>query len=602
LINRPEFSIGAVSRIGRFEINWAPNSYLPWQKTGESILNSVVYILDRFANTNSLYNTWIDDCPLSVKIVETPIEDWEPPQDAGLILTHEHFRWETVTTLRRVLDASRIPVLIMCDGILEYRNTWENPKVADGSVYQTIFGNKIACIGRGQARVIESFGNAGICEIIGHPRFDLSYEKECLPVQAEGPFRLLITTARTPAFNEYQHQQLIRGLSDLKQRFDRNQSVANRHVQVDWRLSDELLKELELPLPKASYRMPSLSDAIETADAIITTPSTVYLESVIKRRPTAILDYTNSPAYIATAWQITATAHINPTLEELANPPVAKMLFQRTTLHDQVELGYNSKQRLFKLMQKMVSAGERARKSDKDIKLPHRIIADPLRGIAKVDNEFDLASLFPKSNAFGQTNIIRLQQELAHAVARIGQLPKDIHERDDQLVKKTEHIDSLTELLSESESRIESANQRVEKLTRRHEIDSETLGKRSEHIDRLKTLLEEAHEQLREVRAKFRQRADAMLAAANQLAKEVKISGLEPAKDSSDAKLRDDAEKMTQPSDSEMSSEPKRGSVSNASKASNAPSSPDDLSDSNVSSSKPKSNDSPRIPNQPQQP
>lgn len=547
-------------------------------------MNSVVYILDRFAKTNSLYNTWIDDCPLPVKIVESPVEDWLPPKDAGLVLTHEHFRWETVTTLRRILDSARVPVLIMCDGILEYRNTWENPKVADGSVYQTIFGHKIACIGRGQARAIESFGNVGICEIIGHPKFDLSHEKECLPVQTDGPFRLLITTARTPAFNERQHQQLIQGLSDLKQRFDRNQGVADRRVQVQWRLSDDLLQEIELPLPKASYRMPSLSDAIETSDAVITTPSTVYLESVIKRRPTALLDYTNSPSYVAAAWQISAAGHINPTLEELANPPVAKMLFQRTTLHDQVELGFNSKQRLFKLMRKMISAGEKARKSDKDIKLPHRIIADPLRGIAKVDNEFDLASLFPESHAFRQTNIIRLQQELAHAVARIDQLPKDIHERDDQLVKKTEHIDSLTQLLSEAESRIENSNQRVEELTRRHKIDSETLSKKSEHIDHLKTLLEEAHEQLRVVRAKFHQRAEAMLAAANQLAKDVKESGLEPAKDSRSVKSQDSSEEANASSVSHNSSQPENASQpddQNSTEVQNSPDAQKRLADEN---------------------
>lgn len=495
---------------------------------------SVVYILDRFAKTNSLYNTWIDDCPLPIQVVQSPVEDWHPPEDAGLVLTHEHFQWETVATLRRVLDASRIPVLIMCDGILEYRNTWENPKIADGSIYQTIFGHKIACIGRAQARTIESFGNAGLCEIIGHPKFDLSYDQACLPVQGSGPFRLLITTARTPAFNEQQHLQVVKGLSELKRRFERNQGVAGRKVDIQWRLPSELLSELELPLPKASYRLPSLGDAIEASDAIITTPSTVYLEGVIKRRPTAILDYTNSPSYVPSAWRITAAGHINPTLAELADPPVAKMLFQRTTLHDQIELGLNSKQRLFKLLREMMAAGEKASKQDRPIKLPHRMIADPLRGFAKIEDEFDMASLFPGSSAFKRTNVIQLQQELAHAVARIGQLPKDIHERDNQLVKKSEHIDSLTQLLAESEARIKSANERIEEMTAQREIASQTLVKKSEHIDRLKVLLEDAHEQLKEVRGKFQLRAEVMLSAAAQLTNAVKDSGLDPTPGSHD--------------------------------------------------------------------
>jgi uncharacterized coiled-coil DUF342 family protein len=490
-------------------------------------LKQVVYILDRFAKTNALYSTWVNDCPFEVEIVDSPIEDWDPPENAALILTHEHFQWETVATLRRVLDASRVPVLIMCDGILEYRNTWDNPTIADGSVYQTIFGHKIACIGRAPARVIESFGNAGLCEIVGHPKFDQLSEAECLPIQTEGPFRLLVTTARTPAFNERQHELLVQGLMELKNRFERNQGVAGRKVHVTWRLSEELSNELQLPYPSDPHKLPSLRDAIETSDAIITTPSTVYLESLIKRRPTAILDFTNSPSYIPAAWQISAAGHINPILEELANPPVAKMLFQRMTLHDQVELGHESRQRLFELIQTMIDAGEKARTSGRPIELPHRILSDSRRGIAKIEDEFDMASLFPESHAFQQTNVIRLQQELVHAIARIDQLPKDIHERDGQLIKKSEHIDSLTKLLDGSEERIEQANQRVVELTKQLEISGKTNSKKSEHIDRLTGLLEEAHEQLKEVREKFRQRADAMLAVAAQLTDGVKESRLE---------------------------------------------------------------------------
>ena len=160
----------------------------------QTILSKVVYILDRFAASNLLYSTWIDDCPYPCKIVEGQAQDWKVPDDAGLVVTHEHFRWETISTLRRIYEEAKVPILILCDGILEFRNTWENPTIADGSVYQTIFGHKIACIGRAPARVIESFGNQGLCEIVGHPRVDDMYTAEHLPVQDSGPFRLLVTT------------------------------------------------------------------------------------------------------------------------------------------------------------------------------------------------------------------------------------------------------------------------------------------------------------------------------------------------------------------------------------------------------------------------
>ena len=153
------------------------------------------------------------------------------------------------------------------------------------------------------------------------------YEAEHLPVQDTGPFRLLVTTARTPAFNEQQHRQVVQGLTELKNRFTRNNSVGGRVAEITWRLSDGLLNELNLPNPDKTHKLPSLGETIEMCDAVITTPSTVFLESLIKRRPVAMLDFTNSPAYVPAAWRITATAHINPVLEELACPPAAKMFF-----------------------------------------------------------------------------------------------------------------------------------------------------------------------------------------------------------------------------------------------------------------------------------
>ena len=500
----------------------------------QTTLSKVVYILDRFAASNSLYSTWIDSCPYPCKIVEARAQDWKVPDDAGLVITHEHFHWETITTLRRIYEEEKVPILILCDGILEFRNTWQNPTIADGSVYQTIFGHKIACIGRAPARAIESFGNQGLCEIVGHPRFDEMYSSEHLPVQDSGPFRLLVTTARTPAFNEQQHRQVVKGLTELKNRFARNNCVGERLVEVNWRLPDSLLNELNLPIPDRAHKLPSLGDAIELSDAVITTPSTVFLEGLIKRRPMALLDFTNSPAYVPAAWRITATAHMNPVLEELASPPAAKMLFQRATLHDQLELGQDSQKRLFALFGEMIKAGRRALESGEKLSLPIRILSDPQRGIAKIDDKFDLSVLFPNSPVFRESNVERLQQELVHAIARLEQLPSELHDRDEKILKKSEHISSIAETLQGSEARLENANLRVQKAAERRqelmdacEKQREQIEKKSAHIDRLNKLLEEAHKQLKMTRSQFQKRASAMLAAAATLTEEVRLSRLE---------------------------------------------------------------------------
>ncbi|MDB2687702.1 hypothetical protein N9Y42_10875, partial [Mariniblastus sp.] len=367
----------------------------------------------------------------------------------------------------------------------------------------------------------------GLCEIVGQPRFDQMYESEHLPVQDTGPFRLLVTTARTPAFNDKQHRQVVQGLTELKNRFTRNNCVGERHVELTWRLSEALLNELNLPVPDQTHKLPSLGETIEMSDAVITTPSTIFLESLIKRRPVALLDFTNSPAYVPAAWRITATAHINPVLEELASPPAAKMFFQRAVLRDQVELGQDSKLRLFTLFREMIDAGQQALKSDDPLSLPVRILSDPQRGIAKVEDHFDLSSLFPNSPVFRNNDVARLQQELVHAIARLEQLPKELYDRDEKIQKKSEHIASMAATLDGSEARIENANRSIRKMMKTFESQREQNAKKSEHVVRLTGLLEEAHAQLKTTRNKFQKRADAMLAAAAKLHEEVQQTQLE---------------------------------------------------------------------------
>ena len=144
-------------------------------------------------------------------IEHDPAVLWEPPADAGIVITHMHYRWEDLSVLRRLTNEHpKLPVLVLADGILEYRNVWQHPDLVAGSMFQPLMGHKIACIGKAQARILESWGNVGKCEVVGMPRLDpviaeLGEKKAKAKVKAES-FRLLIATAKTPAFDDQQYQ------------------------------------------------------------------------------------------------------------------------------------------------------------------------------------------------------------------------------------------------------------------------------------------------------------------------------------------------------------------------------------------------------------
>lgn len=408
--------------------------------------NLKAYILCRFARDSGLYNTWMDQASIPCEVVDDYAPDWPLPQDAGIVITHMHYRWEEIHALRRWYEKRRVPILILCDGILEYRNTWEHPDLADGSIFQPAFGHKLACLGRGQARVLETWGNVGKCEVVGLPRLDHVLGQPVKPVQKTGPFRVLIATANTPAFNEEQRLSVIESLGHIRQRLQKNSRVNGRPVQAIWRLTDGLEHEIglepsDIPDPEAPRR--PLLEVIDDVDAVITTPSTLFLEAALKKRPTALLDFYNAPHYVPAAWMINAPKHLNWILSELADPPAPKMLFQETVLHDQLECYTPALPRMLELIDAMVQYGAAARRKGNPLRLPARILEDEMLGFSRVPPEFDLSRLYPDNPVFKNQEVVHLQLELEQAIQRLGTLPRELAEKNQHLIRLSGQRDAL---------------------------------------------------------------------------------------------------------------------------------------------------------------
>ncbi len=414
----------------------------------------------------------MDDCAIPCVVVDDYMPEWHIPSDAGIVITHMHYRWEEIHALRKIFQETSVPVLILADGILEYRNTWEHPELADGSMFQPLIGHKIACIGRGQARILESWGNPGKAEVIGLPRLDSLLNREPPPIQSEGPFRLLVATANTPAFDQEQRETVIASLSLIKDHLAKIGQIQQREIQVTWRLTDNLEQNIGLPHHQDNeldpIDRPSLEDEIEQADAVITTPSTLYLESVLRKRPTAVLDFHNSPHFVPAAWMIHGPEHLDRTLNELAKPPLPKMLFQQTVLHDQLQCTEPAKPRMIELIRTMIQCGEAARSQGEPLKFPARIIADPDEGFCRVESDFNMTRLFPDNEAFQNQNLNQLQAELSQLIKRLDTLPRD-------LAEKNQYIGLLLEQRDEMKLKITDLRQRILKLRRKLGIKPKTL-------------------------------------------------------------------------------------------------------------------------------
>lgn len=460
----------------------------------------------------------MSDCPVECKLVDTAIHAWEPPHDAGIVITHMHYRWDEISALRRIYESTQIPILILADGILEYRNTWQNPTIADGSIFQPMIGHKLACVGNSQARHIESWGNSGKCEVTGLPRFDSVFKSEYLPIQKDGPFRLLIATANSPAFDSDQRNRVVQSIRNLKERFEKNRQVNGRPVEVNWRLTDGLHEELDLPRHLNQLARPyPLSDMVELSDAVITTPSTLYLDSAAKNRPTAILDFNNTPAYVNSAWTISAPVHINQVLNELENPPPPKLFYQQTALRDHLEHRGSATQRMHQLIETMVEIGVKARESDRSLSFPAKILQGFSREIQTTETDWDTHCLYPNNPVFQNTQVSRLQQELNQAIssARFNELPHELQKKREQLKKKQEHIAKqglqIQKIIESKKKDLESKDKFIDSLVEQMDEllmrKSEIIQRKNEHIESLSEMFGQANAELKSSRARYAEQA-----------------------------------------------------------------------------------------------
>ena len=414
-----------------------------------------IYVLQRSAASSSLYTSWLASCPFATTIVDEYLPDWIPPDDVGLIVTHDHYRWESLACLRQVFQQQRIPILILCDGILEYRNTWQHQDLPDGSLFQPSLGNKLACLGRGQARHLETWGNTGKCEVVGLPRLDDWISRQVAPPQLTGPFRLLVATSNQVAFDERQRAVVVQALRALQCHFQQGAEVGGRAVEICWRLRDGMHTELGIKEDHPVDRQP-LWQVLQQVDAVITTPSTVFLESLLLERPTALLDFQNCPQYVPSAWTITCQSQIESVVSELADPPRAKMLFQAEVLRDQLECQTPALPRMLELIQCMVLAGLEARQQNRRLQLPDRILAASARENSTAPS-LNLAELYPGNLAFRHDDGRHLQIELSAALSRLGSLPLE-------LADKNRHIAQLKKTISRLALRNQELHQRVTSL------------------------------------------------------------------------------------------------------------------------------------------
>lgn len=320
--------------------------------------------------------------------------------------------------IARCLDAARnagIPSIVLQDGILEWRCQYENPLFGAGGgapQHQPVLADRIACIGRQSARQIAAWGNAGRVEATGMPRLDHLFIRERRARRSPGNC-ILVMTAKKAGFTEEQSAVTLRSLQDV-----RSHLGTLPGVEVIWRVSREMAEALGVTNLMRETSSVELTEVVERSDAVITTPSTAVLETMILDRPVAALDYHNVPRFVPTAWTISARDHIAPVVAELLAPDARKMAFQRDSLRDCLECDGPAAPRVAALIERMVAG-----------KLGGAPEPTPGDGAAGALGTPSLAELYPDQEVFAEQDVRRLQVRLARAEKDRERLERQLRRR-----------------------------------------------------------------------------------------------------------------------------------------------------------------------------
>lgn len=187
---------------------------------------------------------------------------------------------QSFLALRALREArrARIPAVLVMDGIVEWRNTFVNQRVGPAFL-QPAPVNIVACAGPLDERVLRAWGNNAIAT--GLPRFDHLSQ---IPLPAPDTTHLLVATARRPVFNPGERKRLIVALHTLKH------ICQQRGINVEWRLTDNLDDDLAVTSTDRPLR-----DALTDANAVISTMSSLVLETMMAQRPVLVLNPFGAP-------------------------------------------------------------------------------------------------------------------------------------------------------------------------------------------------------------------------------------------------------------------------------------------------------------------
>ncbi|MEZ6107726.1 MAG: hypothetical protein R3B96_16810 [Pirellulaceae bacterium] len=393
---------------------------------------------------------------------EAALEQLKPGDVAVFVSEHFEEVRETISALRE----RHVATLYAIDGILEWRNAWDNLPDEKSCPWtmRPCLADKVAVIGPSQARTLAAWGNVAKVELVGVPRFDRLWDERpeigqvtARLAQAE-TLRMMVITAKCPGFTPEQVARTRRSLADLRD-YLASQPPADSgrpRWEVIWRLTAGLDQELGVETQIDDLTGADLATQLASADVVVSTASTAMLEAMIGLKPVVLLDYHNVPQYVPTAWRISAAEQIASTLESvrLSRPLDRRRLsFQEECLADSLWASPDASARMARLISAMhteamacIAAGQPLRFSRHLLPLHGLVDSEATDRVADESEENtgeripalprpDYAWLYPEYESLAADDPWQARSELAQVRRELNYVRKDLAAAHEVLAK-----------------------------------------------------------------------------------------------------------------------------------------------------------------------
>lgn len=383
------------------------------------------------------------------------------PGDVAVFYSEHFDRFRSACV---ALRQQNVATVYAVDGILEWRNAWENraDEIACPWTMRPCLSHVVATIGPRQMSILQSWGNTN-CVPIGLPRLDelgttfsknhsdvgktnkgLVAESRAAGNQA-AKFRVLVLTAKCPGFTAAQLETTYHSLAALREIVGQNPMIDGRETELVWRLTGGLDERLGVSNhsfdPRMAPEMAGLPVVLAEVDAVIATPSTAQLEAMLLDRPVATLDFHNTPVYADTVFRISAPEHVRPILEQLAkfSRSPALQATQKFLLQENLLTDGQATKRMSELLQWMQAQSWSAHESGRAVEFDVAEVMARLPYAASAPQQifWELRNVRLKCDADGTSLSLAQWQAYAEQLERenrrLSQLVREAHEVFDNL-------------------------------------------------------------------------------------------------------------------------------------------------------------------------